>query len=197
MRALLRARRACSQQTQGVCDVNDPQIGNFTRALAKLSEHTWGYSWGFLSDHARWTNRQLRQALADDPHFAAYADSWVEQRSWTQHALDALSAAPSPSPSAQWLLANASDRLHAMATAAATPNVSGWTRVPASRATSTNFSCADMTLRFNSSGAATLWHSKGAMVIGQYKYRTLNQTDITAFMEVTPCYVRRCVCECH
>ncbi|CAL5218578.1 g272 [Coccomyxa viridis] len=87
-RAFARMRRAFPQSYTSY------EMGNFSRFLIKVPEHTWGVDIKiYLDDYADWTNTELqRQIAAREPRFVYTVDAWIRQRSYTRWALEALDA---------------------------------------------------------------------------------------------------------
>jgi hypothetical protein len=88
-RDILRYRESCIRAKQ--CDVNDARIKNFSRFLVKIAEHTWGMDVKtFLADSTNWKNADLERNRHTAKNFLTIQNSWFEQRSFIDMAVEAL-----------------------------------------------------------------------------------------------------------
>ena len=92
-RALQRVWLACLNAGDPDCATTNPTIQNFTWALLKAPEHTWGTpgisGWGGGNDYDA---KKFRAALNTQPYMRAAA-SWAEQRFFNELAVRALEEA--------------------------------------------------------------------------------------------------------
>lgn len=192
LRELSRSLRGCEQSPD--CDATSDVAKHFARALLKLTEHTFGYTWGFLNDHERWNNSQFEAALrlqnATGDKFREYEAGWIEQRSWADHAMAIATHAAAGDASGRWLEADAGKRVAAVVERGAAPNLAGFEPLILQSAMAGVVCKSVGSVQFNRSGALTL--SRGdaaagnATIIkgaGQYQYNTLDETDIHRFMQ--------------
>ena len=108
-RALVRARSDC--MASGACSLRDPVVRNFTRFVAKNSEHTQGIQGGGSQPGSQyciwvqhigvgcpaskwWKNDAFRaHHNLDQNHFQGADDSWIEGRLFNRLAIEAVPAA--------------------------------------------------------------------------------------------------------
>ena len=89
-RALQRVWIECLNNGDRSCTTENPVIQNFTWALLKAPEHTWGTpgisGWGGGNDY---DHSKFRKALQTEPYMKAAA-SWAEQRFFNELAVRTL-----------------------------------------------------------------------------------------------------------
>jgi len=187
-REAARAYTACL--AAGACDPHEARVAAFLRLLIKLPEHTWGLPG--LADSTHFTNADFHAAIAaGEPAYLDALHSYTEQNDIaTVAGVAALADHP--------LAAEIAARMAALVPAA--PDVAGLTPVPAAAW------ATPVTVRLPGGGAvtvgfdgvtgalATLVTADGRVwadgatghVLGQYVYRTYNDTDYAA--QGTCCY---------
>ena len=183
-REAARAYAVCVQTQQ--CDVHDPRVLGYTRMLAKIPEHTYGFPG--LDDSTNFKNADFHAAIAAGEQ--AYVDclhSYTEQRDIAaREGMRYLADHP--------LAANITARIAALAPAV--PDVSQLTPVDQSEwATAVQITTPGgaLTLGFDgTTGAFSTFNLAGVdwadatHLVAQYVYKTYNDTDYAA--NPTCCY---------
>ena len=174
-REAARAYAICLQS--GQCDIHDPRIIGYTRMLAKIPEHTYGFPG--LGDSAHYTNDQFHGIIAAGEQ--AYVDclrSYTEQREIAaREGFRYLADHP--------LAANISARIAALVPAV--PDVSRLKSIDRgewSTAVPITTPGGSITLGFDGvTGAFSTFQMGGvdwadaSHLLGQYIYKTFNDTD--------------------
>jgi Domain of unknown function (DUF5054) len=120
-RELLRQRN--EWLAQGKLTAGDRYDNAFTRKLLLVPEHTWGLDIKtHLADRVHYSNKRF-QAVRDQPNFLKMEESWKEQRTYLDQALDALGNPP--------LASEAHRRLEALTPER--PELDGWEKVSLNR----------------------------------------------------------------
>ena len=183
-REAARAYAICVQTAQ--CDIHDPRVIGFTRMLAKIPEHTYGFPG--LDDSINFTNEQFHAAIAAGEQ--AYVDcknSYTEQRDIAaREGFRYLADHP--------LAANISARVAALVPLV--PDTSALTQVDQGdwgTAIQVTTPGGDLTLGLDgTSGAFSVFNVGGVdwadseHLLAQYVYKTYNDTDYDA--NPTCCY---------
>ena len=183
-REAARAYAVCVQTAQ--CDIHDPRVIGYTRMLAKIPEHTYGFPG--LGDEINFTNEQFHAAIAGNEQ--AYLDclhSYTEQRDIAaREGFRYLADHP--------LAANITARVAALVPLV--PDTSALTAVDQSEwgtAIQVTTPGGDLTLGLDGTTGAFSVFNLAAVdwadsnhLIGQYIYKTYNDTDYAA--NPTCCY---------
>ncbi|KAL5021154.1 hypothetical protein ScPMuIL_000309 [Solemya velum] len=179
MRAFMRARTACLQNSQ--CSLSDERVYNASRLLIKLAEHTWGISSVF--DTVNWANSKFWPLLFNNtPNFEHVRSSWEEQRNISYITLDALQDHP---------LADAVKREWAKLEPKL-PDLTNYSKV---WETTSVLSCNNgFKFQFSSEGhlvqlfepTSKINWASSSNPIGQFVYQTLNQSDFDYFNQHYP-----------
>ena len=196
-RAIMRARRRCiAELGYPICGGNaSAAIANSTRFALKLSEHTWGFNWGYM-DEVHYTNTDLAYALANVEGFATTQNGWREQRAYVAHAVGALAAAGAADVGASRLLALTKEELAAVTRPTEptpTAPASGWTTVDPTKRITDLPRFANVAWNATAGGIGSLTtkeqghdYARGrGGSFGQYQYQTLTENDFWVFMNET------------
>ena len=173
-----RAIKLCLDSRQ--CDVHEPRVAAYLRMLIKIPEHTYGFP--SMDDSTNWTNDQFRAVIAArEPAYVNTLASYTEQRDIvTREGMRYLADHP--------LAANITARMAALVPSV--PDIRGFVAIDRS-AWATPFTVTtvggSVTLGFDgTTGALSTAVLAGVSwggpdnLIGQYIYKTYNDTDLDA-----------------
>lgn len=177
-RALQRVWLECLEAKRPECETSNPAIANFTWALLKAPEHTWGTpgisGWGGGNDYDA---SKFRGALGTEAYMHAAA-SWAEQRFFNELAVRALEEANPRHP-----LADKARAVMEELVSVSAPSEEGMVSVATSATIST---VNGLSLRFGPDGSiSSLKHGSvewaGSAGLFRYSYQTLNDTEWKPF----------------
>ena len=169
MRVLQSFREQCLES--GECSLEDERIWNFSVAMLKNAEHTWGRDQKVaLGDyvHSHWTNEEF-DALKTTPQFVQYAYSWQRQRDMgVSDAIELLKDHP--------LASKINEEINSLRSPSPF-NTSGWKVYNKSNLPET-ISLGGITVSVNSVDGSL---KTSNAIFGRLAYRTYDNADYKAF----------------
>ncbi|WAR01890.1 hypothetical protein MAR_008448 [Mya arenaria] len=167
-RVVMNALTNCIKE--GKCDVNDPQVTESIFNLVKLGEHTWGLPGVY--DTVNWTNHDFYRARS----------AWVEQRVYTQRAVESLRSLP--------VVAEIKKELKEIKQNAMRPNLEGFDAV---EPTSMYKAQDGMEIVFGETGAIIHLYDPynkenwaKSMSFGRFLYHTYDESDFNRSHSMYP-----------
>ncbi|XP_052801286.1 uncharacterized protein LOC128232002 [Mya arenaria] len=176
-RVVMNALTNCIKE--GKCDVNDPQVTESIFNLVKLGEHTWGLPGVY--DTVNWTNHDFYRARSGD-NYKNCTQAWVEQRVYTQRAVESLRSLP--------VVAEIKKELKEIKQNAMRPNLEGFDAV---EPTSMYKAQDGMEIVFGETGAIIHLYDPynkenwaKSMSFGRFLYHTYDESDFNRSHSMYP-----------